>query len=71
MAMGKQHASVSVAVIGAGKMGSALAEVLLERGIPATAWNRTPARCEPLTSLGAKVAASVADAASAADLRKL
>jgi glutamyl-tRNA reductase len=31
--MGKQHASASVGVIGAGKMGSALAEVLLERGI--------------------------------------
>ncbi|MFC4945098.1 NAD(P)-dependent oxidoreductase [Pseudonocardia sp. GCM10023141] len=52
----------TIAVIGAGLMGSALAEVLLRSGRPAVVWNRTPDKCGPLAEKGATVASSAADA---------
>ncbi|OLT07711.1 hypothetical protein BJF90_13620 [Pseudonocardia sp. CNS-004] len=49
-------------MIGAGLMGSALAEELLRSGRPAVVWNRTPEKCAPLAEKGATVAASAAEA---------
>ncbi len=56
-----------VAVLGTGLLGSAFVEGLLNRGGTTVAvWNRTPAKAEPLASLGARVASSPADAARGA-----
>ena len=38
-----------VAVIGTGRMGSALAAALLNKGFATTVWNRTAAKTEPLS----------------------
>ncbi len=51
----------SVAVIGLGNMGSALAEALLAKGHDVTVWNRTAARCEALVRAGAHVALELVD----------
>lgn len=58
----------SITVLGAGRMGSVLVRVLLERGFEVTVWNRTAARAAPLASLGARVASSVEEAVAGADL---
>ncbi|MFF2613067.1 NAD(P)-dependent oxidoreductase [Kitasatospora sp. NPDC058046] len=55
-------ARTAVAVLGLGPMGRALAGALLAAGHPVTVWNRTPGRdAEPL-ALGARSAASPAEA---------
>ena len=41
--------------IGAGRMGSPMAERLIKAGFDVTVWNRTRAKAEPLEKLGAKV----------------
>lgn len=56
----------SVAVLGTGRMGAAAARRLLARGHPVTAWNRSPARAEPLTEHGARIVSSPAEAVKAA-----
>lgn len=61
----KEHQRVCV--IGIGDMGSALADVLLDKGHKVTVWNRTASKCDPLAAAGASVAASVAEGAGAAD----
>lgn len=58
----------NVCVLGAGRMGSSIVRTLLERGYPTSVWNRTAAKSEALAALGARVAASVADAIRAADV---
>jgi 3-hydroxyisobutyrate dehydrogenase-like beta-hydroxyacid dehydrogenase len=58
----------SVAVIGAGTMGAALARALLARGRRVTVWNRTASRAEVLRTDGAEIAASAAAAIEASDL---
>lgn len=58
----------SVAVLGLGAMGTALAEALLGAGFETTVWNRTAARAEPLVAQGATVADSPAAAITAADV---
>jgi 3-hydroxyisobutyrate dehydrogenase-like beta-hydroxyacid dehydrogenase len=57
-----------VTVVGAGKMGSALARALLTGGYAATVWNRTPARVEPLREAGAAIAADLKDAIAASEV---
>jgi 3-hydroxyisobutyrate dehydrogenase-like beta-hydroxyacid dehydrogenase len=52
-----------VSVIGLGKMGSALADSLLSKGFEVMVWNRTPAKAEAAVKAGARLAASVIDAA--------
>lgn len=47
---------MKVGFIGLGAMGSAMASNLLAAGHTVTVWNRSEAACEPLVSLGAKVA---------------
>src|SRR5262249_57592647 len=52
-----------IGVIGLGKMGSALADVLLAGGFEVAVWNRTGSKTERLAKAGATPAASVLDAA--------
>ena len=53
----------SVAFLGIGTMGHAMATRALGAGIPTIVWNRDPAACRDLESLGAEVAESPPDAA--------
>ena len=57
-----------IALIGLGKMGSALATRLLAAGFDLTVYNRTAEKAQPLVILGAKAAASAAEAVSDADV---
>jgi 3-hydroxyisobutyrate dehydrogenase-like beta-hydroxyacid dehydrogenase len=57
-----------VTVVGAGRMGSALARALLDGGHAVTVWNRTPARAEPLREAGAAIAVDLRDAIAASDV---
>lgn len=54
-------------MIGLGAMGSRIAGRLVGAGHDVVVWNRTPAKAEPLVSLGATVAATPADAARRAE----
>ncbi len=54
--------SAPTAFLGTGLIGAAFAEAALARGVPVVAWNRTPERAAPLTALGARVVAELADA---------
>jgi 3-hydroxyisobutyrate dehydrogenase-like beta-hydroxyacid dehydrogenase len=55
---------VRIGWIGAGRMGSAMAERLAKAGADVTVWNRTRAKAEPLAKYGAKLAAKIVDLAS-------
>ncbi len=58
-----------VAVLGTGLLGSGFVEGLLSRGATDVAvWNRTRAKAEPLSALGARVFDSAADAVVGVDL---
>jgi 3-hydroxyisobutyrate dehydrogenase len=57
----------TVAVLGTGIMGSAIARRLLAGGFAVTVWNRTRERAEPLAEAGAELADTPADAADQAD----
>jgi 3-hydroxyisobutyrate dehydrogenase len=50
--------------IGIGRMGYAMAERLARGGADLTVWNRTPAKAEPLTKAGAKIAGALVDLAA-------
>ncbi len=54
-----------IGYIGMGIMGSAMVANLIKAGYDLTVWNRTPAKCEPMRQLGAKVAASPREMAQA------
>ncbi|MFM7818525.1 MAG: NAD(P)-dependent oxidoreductase [Verrucomicrobiota bacterium] len=43
-----------IGLIGLGLMGTALAERLLEHGLPVVVWNRTRSKADPLIALGAR-----------------
>lgn len=59
----------TVAVLGVGHMGSAMARRLAGQGFPLVLYNRTPDRARELAAeLGAQVAASPAEAAAKADV---
>ena len=60
--------SPTVAVLGTGIMGAAIAGTLLRRGLGVRAWNRTRAKAEPLAEQGAIVADSPVAAAAGADV---
>ncbi len=51
-----------IAYLGTGLLGGAFVEAALGRGEQVTVWNRTPARARALEPLGARVAASPAEA---------
>ena len=57
-----------VTVIGAGRMGSALAAALYKRGFDTTVWNRTSSKTESLSRLGLRVAPSVLEAVCNAEI---
>lgn len=57
-----------VTVIGAGRMGSALATALFHKGFATTVWNRTGAKTEALSRLGLRVAGSIEESVRAADI---
>jgi 3-hydroxyisobutyrate dehydrogenase-like beta-hydroxyacid dehydrogenase len=56
----------TIAVIGLGPMGSALAREAIKAGHNVTVWNRSPGKAEPLVQMGAKAAVSVSAAVEAA-----
>lgn len=58
---------MTLALLGTGLLGSAIATRLLACGQQLTVWNRTPARCSPLEALGARATGSPAAAALEAD----
>jgi 3-hydroxyisobutyrate dehydrogenase-like beta-hydroxyacid dehydrogenase len=58
----------SVAVIGLGAMGTALARAFLAKGQSVAVWNRTPHRADPLRQAGATVVPNAATAVTAAPL---
>jgi 3-hydroxyisobutyrate dehydrogenase len=59
-------ADSTVAVVGTGIMGSAMARNLLGAGLPVVVWDRSPERTTPLAEAGAEVAGSVAEAVGGA-----
>lgn len=58
----------TVAVLGTGDSGSAMARRLRERGFPVRAWNRTEARARPLESDGVAVFSTSAEAVRTAEV---
>jgi 3-hydroxyisobutyrate dehydrogenase len=58
---------MTIALLGTGLLGSAIATRLLACGHSLSVWNRDPERCRPLVALGARQAASAAAAAAEAD----
>lgn len=62
------EARPSVAVLGLGLMGSAIAKTFLAAGHPTVVWNRTGTKAEALAGLGATRASSAAAAVAAAPL---
>ena len=58
---------MSVAFLGTGLLGGAMVERMLAQGQHVTVWNRTASKLEALRAAGAAVAATVGDAAAAAD----
>jgi len=60
-------AMANVTFLGAGLMGSALAEAAAKRGDRVTVWNRTEAKARPLEAFGIRVAATPSDAIAAAE----
>src|SRR5690242_1909758 len=61
-------APTSVAVIGAGIMGSAMTRRLLAAGLSTRVWDRSASVTRPLAQAGAAVAASVPEAVKDADV---
>jgi 3-hydroxyisobutyrate dehydrogenase len=57
-----------IGIAGLGRMGSAMAERLMERGHALTVWNRTPEKAGPLVERGAAAAASPAALAGASEV---
>ncbi|MEV5479443.1 MULTISPECIES: NAD(P)-dependent oxidoreductase [Streptomyces] len=60
--------TLSVAVLGTGIMGAAMARNLARAGLDVRAWNRTRARAEPLAADGIRVTGSPAEAVEGADV---
>jgi 3-hydroxyisobutyrate dehydrogenase-like beta-hydroxyacid dehydrogenase len=58
---------MKIGFIGLGAMGSAMASVLVKAGHEVTVWNRSPQAAQPLAELGARVAATPAEAAAGAE----
>lgn len=59
---------MKLGVAGIGRMGAAIAERLLKHGHAVTVWNRSPAKAQALTALGATVAETPAALAASCDI---
>ena len=59
---------MEISLLGTGLLGAAIGERLLNCGHQLTVWNRNPKRCMPLLDLGARAAASPAEAVAAGEL---
>lgn len=59
---------LTVSVLGTGIMGAAMARNLVRAGHTVRAWNRSPAKAEPLAADGAQIAATPAEAVRDADV---
>ena len=57
----------TIAYLGLGGMGAAIATRLLDAGYPLTVWNRSPSKAATLVAQGARLAANPADAVKGAD----
>ena len=60
--------NTSVAVLGTGIMGSAMARHLARAGLDVRAWNRTRARAEPLTADGVRITDTPGEAVDGASV---
>ena len=60
----KTNERLKLGWIGTGRMGYEMASRLAKGGGDVTVWNRTRAKAEPLTKVGAKIASSVSELAS-------
>ncbi|MYZ46364.1 NAD(P)-dependent oxidoreductase [Rhizobiales bacterium L72] len=63
-----EEAGMRTGVAGLGRMGSAIAERLLEVGYEVVVWNRTPEKTKPLVGKGALAAADPAELAGESDV---
>jgi len=59
---------MKIAFLGLGKMGTAIARLLLQQEKDLTVWNRTASHAEPLVREGGKAAQSAAEAVAGADV---
>lgn len=59
---------MEISLLGTGLLGAAIGERLLQGGQPLTVWNRHGERCAPLQALGARVAATPAEAVAGAEV---
>jgi 3-hydroxyisobutyrate dehydrogenase len=59
---------MEISLLGTGLLGGAIGERLLRCGHALTVWNRNPERCAPLLALGARAAATPAEAVAASPL---
>ncbi|MDT3400041.1 NAD(P)-dependent oxidoreductase [Streptomyces sp. B1866] len=66
--LGRMTQTTSVAVLGTGIMGAAMARNLARAGLAVRAWNRTRAKAEPLAADGVRVADTPAEAVADADV---
>ncbi|KAL2862469.1 NAD(P)-dependent oxidoreductase [Aspergillus lucknowensis] len=57
-----------ITLLGLGAMGKALAQRYIDTGYATTVWNRTPGKADALLEKGAKLATTVSESLSAADL---
>ena len=58
------NSTMKIGWIGAGRMGTPMAERLLKAGFDVSIWNRTRAKAEPLAAKGGKVVGKLAELAS-------
>ena len=58
----------TLAVLGLGTMGTAMAQTAHRSGLPLVVWNRDPAAAKSLSDMGVTVAPTVADATAGADV---
>ena len=59
---------MKIAILGTGRMGSAMGERLLDQGHTLTVWNRTPSKTKALTDRGASLAQTPAQAVEPSEI---
>ncbi|MFI9507061.1 NAD(P)-dependent oxidoreductase [Nocardia sp. NPDC052566] len=69
--MSEQNTPRSVSVVGLGPMGQSMVRAFLAAGVEVTVWNRSTAKVDDMVALGAKAAATVAEALDANEVTVL